>query len=319
LAIDNAGFISELTLTIPLNTEARAEGAAQIRSVKRAVQQSFPNVDNEVTADAATMNAVFDDVFLLPGMVMMWSKATGDLPKGWVACDGSAWTRVGGQITNTPDLRGRFIKGAIEQTDIEFTASGGLHTPNGSPIAIIPSQDVSIAEHVLTVAEIPAHTHTYGRIATRAKSGSGQSYSVDPVDFETEETGGGLGHDHRAATTEATFSIEPEYYILMYIVFVGADATQTTAPGTFLPTPVPPVADFDITTALLLATFDASPSTDPSGTITSWDWVFGDGQIDTGEVSSITFTTSGTYSVSLTVTSTTGLQSVSNQFVTVQS
>jgi hypothetical protein len=318
LAIDNAGFISELTLTIPLNTEARAEGAAQIRSAKRAVQQSFPNIDNEVTADAATMNAVFDDVFLIPGMVMMWSKPSGDLPKGWVACNGSAWTRVGGQITNTPDLRDRFVKGAVDQADIETTASGGLHTPNGSPIIIIPSQDVVVAKHVLDITEIPPHTHTYDRYQDRARAGSGSSYPTRYLETESSSIGGGLGHDHLASTIEATLSIEPEYYILMYIIFVGADATETTPPGTFLPTPTPPVADFDITTALLLATFDASPSEDPSGTIVTWDWVFGDGQTDTGEVSSITFATEGTYSVRLTVTSTTGLQSVSNQFVTVQ-
>ncbi len=48
--------------------------------------------------------------------------------------------------------------------------------------------------------------------------------------------------------------------------------------------------------------FDGTLSDDSDGSITSYDWDFGDGNTGTGEVTSHTFATSGTYSIILTVT-----------------
>ena len=49
------------------------------------------------------------------------------------------------------------------------------------------------------------------------------------------------------------------------------------------PTPnIPPTAAFTATTANLTATFDATGSTDPDGTIAGYAWDFGDGATGTG-------------------------------------
>ena len=48
--------------------------------------------------------------------------------------------------------------------------------------------------------------------------------------------------------------------------------------------------------------FDASGSSDPDGTIVSYNWDFGDGSTDTGESPTHTFTKDGTYEITLTVT-----------------
>ena len=59
MALDPANFISELIISgpgAPQGTEDISEGDDQIVTVKRATQQSFPNVDAAVTADAAAMN-----------------------------------------------------------------------------------------------------------------------------------------------------------------------------------------------------------------------------------------------------------------------
>jgi PKD repeat protein len=48
--------------------------------------------------------------------------------------------------------------------------------------------------------------------------------------------------------------------------------------------------------------FNASESTDPDGTITSWDWDFGDGKHGSGEEVNHTYTDAGTYTVVLEVT-----------------
>ena len=67
-----------------------------------------------------------------------------------------------------------------------------------------------------------------------------------------------------------------------------------------------PVATFTATpptgTAPLSVFFDATGSSDPDGTIVSYAWDFGDGNIGTGDTTSYVFTTAGTYDVRLIVT-----------------
>ena len=55
MALDNAQFISQLSITDPPGTDAVAEGDDHIRTTKRATQQSFPNVDAAVPQTAAQM------------------------------------------------------------------------------------------------------------------------------------------------------------------------------------------------------------------------------------------------------------------------
>ena len=49
-------------------------------------------------------------------------------------------------------------------------------------------------------------------------------------------------------------------------------------------------------------TFNASESYDPDGYIVSWDWTFGDTTTGTGEITTHTYTLTGTYEVTLVVT-----------------
>jgi PKD repeat protein len=68
---------------------------------------------------------------------------------------------------------------------------------------------------------------------------------------------------------------------------------------------LPPVADANgpyFGTAEQQVQFDGSASSDPDGTITAWDWTFGDGNVGTGENPVHTYATDGTYDVSLVVT-----------------
>ncbi len=64
-------------------------------------------------------------------------------------------------------------------------------------------------------------------------------------------------------------------------------------------------------------TFDGSASSDPDGTITSYEWDFGDGTTDTGEVVTKTYDSSGDYTVSLTVTDDKGASTTDSVAVTV--
>lgn len=70
--------------------------------------------------------------------------------------------------------------------------------------------------------------------------------------------------------------------------------------------PTPPTAAFASSCTGLSCTFDASGSTAPESSITSWAWQFGDGQDATGAAPTHVFPAAGTYQVTLTVTSAAG-------------
>jgi microcystin-dependent protein len=56
MALDNAQFIAELSITDPPGSDPLSQGDDQIRTIKRATQQSFPNIDKAVTLDADALN-----------------------------------------------------------------------------------------------------------------------------------------------------------------------------------------------------------------------------------------------------------------------
>ena len=63
--------------------------------------------------------------------------------------------------------------------------------------------------------------------------------------------------------------------------------------------------------------FDASGSYDPYGSITSYDWDFGDGETGTGVTTAYTYTAADTYSVTLTVTDDEGLTDTETHIILV--
>ncbi|GAA5109344.1 hypothetical protein GCM10023339_09300 [Alloalcanivorax gelatiniphagus] len=72
---------------------------------------------------------------------------------------------------------------------------------------------------------------------------------------------------------------------------------------------VKPVAQFTAQPSGLTAAFSSSGSSDPDGTIASYSWTFGDGGTSTAANPSHTWTTAGTYGVTLTVTDDDGASS----------
>jgi PKD repeat protein len=98
----------------------------------------------------------------------------------------------------------------------------------------------------------------------------------------------------------------------------GVDGNDWRSHGMFgLPKAVnpPPTASFTSSCTALSCSFDASASTAPGSTITSYAWSFGDGANGTGETSSHTYGTGGTYTVSLTVTNADGNSTTTTQQV----
>jgi len=78
----------------------------------------------------------------------------------------------------------------------------------------------------------------------------------------------------------------------------------------------PPVADFTYAASGLTVTF-TDQSTDSDGSIVSWSWDFGDGNGSSEKDPVHTYSSSGTFSVALTVTDDDGATDVTSKFVTV--
>jgi PKD repeat protein len=105
-----------------------------------------------------------------------------------------------------------------------------------------------------------------------------------------------------------------------FVYFTYSHSTQTVhIVGTTVATP--PIAAFTYSPSSPqvgeTVTFDASASYDPDGTIVSYEWDFGDGKSGVGESANHTYTTAGTYTVTLTVTDNNGLTDIVTDDVTV--
>ncbi len=98
---------------------------------------------------------------------------------------------------------------------------------------------------------------------------------------------------------------------------VTANLSAFSARGTAPPVNQPPTAAFTATTANLVATFDATASSDADGTVTGYAWDFGDSTTGTGSKPTHTYGSAGSYPAKLTVTDNQGATNSVTKTVTV--
>ena len=129
---------------------------------------------------------------------------------------------------------------------------------------------------------------------------TGPTEEDDLVDMLTENTYSftltvGISHAFYIICSEPSFDEEPE-----------EDNQDPTEPDEENDVNQPPIADASASeTEGYINTpvhFDGSLSTDEDGTVTQWEWDFGDGSIGTGSHVTHSYTESGFYVVTLTVT-----------------
>jgi hypothetical protein len=176
------------------------------------------------TAGSDNSTAVATTAFvhgLLPrGVILMWSGA--NIPAGWVLCDGT---------NGTPDLRNRFIVGASPSYPLGSTG-GATSSSATTQAAGAHSHGGATQTHVLTVDQIPSHSHG-SQYDTRTPGSIDFANSYSEIagvgtnwTYPTAATGGNQGHAHGIATDgDHTHSISPistipPYYALAYIMKV---------------------------------------------------------------------------------------------------
>ena len=58
MPLETGEFITDLVITNPLGTDPKSQGDDHLRLLKKTVQQSFPNIDAEVSATPAELNTL---------------------------------------------------------------------------------------------------------------------------------------------------------------------------------------------------------------------------------------------------------------------
>lgn len=218
-ALQSAGYLSPSWITNnPWQNPYVISSNVNSFTVSTSVPQEWVNlVARDLPASFVSANTVSSTVpspgnvgseILPQGTIVMWSGSIASIPLGWLLCDGT---------NGTPDLRDKFIIGARQ--DLSGTArtnlTGSLTQSGGTPTLIGVS-----GIHVLTISEIPAHSHPLSSYYMATKGATRGWADYEPggwtTTFSTGETpytdsiGGGVGHTH---STEI-----PPYYALAFIM-----------------------------------------------------------------------------------------------------
>jgi microcystin-dependent protein len=210
--IDGTAFLGSFTITI------KASGGTGV---------SFTTLEKGLIYCDGTDTFLIGEpnVTSIPsGLIAMWGGTLASIPSGWSLCNGTGATQ---------DLRGKFIIGANADNgtlpttnitgsatttggskDINFTSgAGGDHDHGGNT-----------QSHVLTISQIPPHTHTYISSSLGSDSSGVTDTASNITKRETESTGGGSGHSHGITTsgththtiTSTNANLTP-YYALAFI------------------------------------------------------------------------------------------------------
>lgn len=227
MPLESALYISDLNVANPVSTDSVAQADDHIRLIKAAIKATFPNISGPVTASQTSLNAPFN-----VGMIMMYTGVTA--PSGWSFCDGT---------NGTPDLRNRFVVAAGTTYPLGTTggtttsSAAGSHTHTEAAAGSHNHTGV-VGDTVLTIDQMPAHTHTWAGTSTAEDNNytagtkylkEGSTVASSAFTETTSSVGGGLAHNHTIGTDgshahtinsvgDHTHTTTPPYYALAYIM-----------------------------------------------------------------------------------------------------
>lgn len=194
MALESATYINQLVATNPTGADPKGAGDDHIRMLKNVLKSTFPNLTGAVTMTQAQLNQLgTPNLFVQPGMIVMWSGNLSALPAGWLLCNGVGTISTGESV---PDMRDRFIVGAGLSFANRAVGGSATHT-HALSVAITPT--------ALTIDQIPAHSHDV--IATQFNGENGiKNFMVTDFAFgnypvQTTAAGSGNAHTHAVSSS----------------------------------------------------------------------------------------------------------------------
>lgn len=233
-----------------------------------------------------------------------------------------AWHHVVGQLS--AQGMAFYVDGALVGTDSNSAAqnyNGYWRVGNDSGWAGATTftgtiDEVAVYGAPLTPAQIDAH-HQLGAFGTVNEAPTA-AFSAVPVDLAVAfdasasvDTDGdivsyawdfGDQHSGSGATPAHSYQTPGTYEVTVTVTDDRGATSTVTQPVTVQAANVLPTAAFAATVTHMSVALDASASTDSDGTIATYSWAFGDGEIGSGKTVSHVYTTPGDYTVTLTVT-----------------
>lgn len=126
----------------------------------------------------------------------------------------------------------------------------------------------------------------------------------------------GDGGSASGVTATHTYAM-PGTYTIMLTVTDDEGLTGAASMDVLAREPMPPTASIAVEVNYLEVMVDGSLSSDPDGSIVSWEWDFGDGATASGMTATHTYAADGTYTITLTVTDDDGLTGTDSEIVEV--
>lgn len=212
MALESASYISQLVNTNPTGADPKGQGDDHIRMLKRVLQNTFPNLNAQVDLTPAQLNVLATpNLFVQPGMIVMWSGSLASLPLGWLLCNGAGTISNG---TAVPDLRNKFVIGAGGELAVNAVGGSKTYTFNGSTNAV-PASVVIPATGWGATGGSPGSIQ-YGRLVV----GSGQ-WEIEEGLESIRAAGGDRAinlPEHSHTWTTGAQTILPPYIALGFII-----------------------------------------------------------------------------------------------------
>jgi hypothetical protein len=213
MALDNAQYIDELSVTDPTASDPVSEGDDQIRTVKLAVKQSFPAVDIRVNAIHTSSSA--PTVSLAEGLVWIDTSAGAGNHVAKIY-DGSSFIILPFSVetAQTVDINGGTIDGtviggatpaAISGTTLSGSTSLALAT--GATVTGVDNGTIGTSATLLAT-QGAIKTYVDAQITAEDLDITTDSGTIDiDLDSETLTVAGGSGLDTAASSTTVTVNV----------------------------------------------------------------------------------------------------------------
>ena len=210
MALDSANYIDELSITDPTASDLVSQGDDQIRTVKRAVKQSFPSVD--IAVNAIHTSSSEPSVSVAEGLV--WIDTSGGAGNHVAKIyDGSAFITLPFSVETAKnvDIDGGSIDGTpIGAASASTAVVSSLNVnSDGATVTGIKDEDDMASDSAVKLAtqqSIKAYVDT--QLTAEDLDITTDSGTIDiDLDSDTLTVAGGAGLDTAASSTTVTVNV----------------------------------------------------------------------------------------------------------------